>query len=72
MNSFLEKKFKKRTNYTLKESIELALDALQQSLGIDMKAEEVEVITVSNDKQTVTQLTNEEVESAFNAIAERD
>ena len=71
-NSFLEKKLKKRTDYNESDTIELALETLQQALGMDLKSEEVEVLVVSEKQKMVTKLTNEEVESSLNAIAERD
>lgn len=63
---------KKRTDYNEADTIELALETLQQALGMDLKSEEVEVLVVSEQQKMVTKLTNEEVESSLNAIAERD
>jgi 20S proteasome subunit alpha 1 len=71
-NSFLEKKFKKKTDYSKDETIELALETLQQAMGMDLRSEEVEVIMVSQDAKKVAQLTNEEVDEYLNNIANRD
>lgn len=71
-NSFLEKKFKKRSDFNRQETTELALETLQQALGMDIKSEEVEVIVVSEQRKQVTMLENEEIEGHLNSIAERD
>ncbi|KAF7638150.1 Proteasome subunit alpha type [Meloidogyne graminicola] len=72
VNNFMEKKFKKKTEYTSDEAIDLALEALQQALGMDLKAEEVEIIYVDKDNQTVKQMMNNEIEEHLTAIEERD
>ena len=73
VNSFMEKKFKKNIiGYTSNEAIDLALEGLQQALGMDLKSGEVEVIYVDKDNQTVKQMTNEEIEEHLTAIEERD
>uniref|UniRef100_A0A914Q7G7 Uncharacterized protein n=1 Tax=Panagrolaimus davidi TaxID=227884 RepID=A0A914Q7G7_9BILA len=71
-NSFLEKKFKKRTDYSTEETIELALESLQTALSGDLKSSEVEVVVVSKDNPTTRKLTTEEIDARLNAIAERD
>ncbi|KAI6244076.1 Proteasome subunit alpha type [Aphelenchoides fujianensis] len=70
--SFLEKKLKKKTDYTEEETIQLALESLQSALGNDMKASEVEVMVVSRDKPKFRQLNADEIDAHLNAIAERD
>uniref|UniRef100_A0A915E2D8 Proteasome subunit alpha type n=1 Tax=Ditylenchus dipsaci TaxID=166011 RepID=A0A915E2D8_9BILA len=77
VNTFLEKKLKKRTDYNEKETVELALECLQQALGNDIKAADVEVVQVTSDRKDFTDfeehlLDKEEVEDYLNAIAERD
>jgi 20S proteasome subunit alpha 1 len=77
VNTFLEKKLKKRTDYNEKETIELALECLQQALGNDIKAADVEVVKVSKDDTDFTEfddhlLSKDEIEEHLNAIAERD
>uniref|UniRef100_A0A7E4VI17 Proteasome subunit alpha type n=1 Tax=Panagrellus redivivus TaxID=6233 RepID=A0A7E4VI17_PANRE len=71
-NSFLEKKFKKKTAYNTEETVELGLECLQTALGSDLKATEVEVLLVSKDDPTVRKLSLDEIDARLNAIAERD
>jgi len=71
-NSFLEKKLKKRTDYTQEETIQLSLEALQTALGNDIKSTEVEVITVRKGQAGVRHLSADEIEQHLNTIAERD
>lgn len=68
----MEKKLKKHPVYNTVETIQLALEALQQALAMDLRSEEVEVIMVNAEHKQVTKLTNEEVDGHLNAIAERD
>nr|CAD2159949.1 unnamed protein product [Meloidogyne enterolobii] len=72
VNSFMEKKFKKKTQFTSNEAIDLALEALQHALGMDIRAGEVEVIYVDRNNQKIKQMTNEEIEEHLTAIEERD
>uniref|UniRef100_A0A1I7YMF5 Proteasome subunit alpha type n=1 Tax=Steinernema glaseri TaxID=37863 RepID=A0A1I7YMF5_9BILA len=71
-NSFLEKRLKKKLDYDHNETIQLALESLQASLGIDVKAPEVEVVVVSKNDKNFRKLSNDEVDAQLNAIAERD
>ncbi|VDD96587.1 unnamed protein product [Enterobius vermicularis] len=71
-NSFLEKKLKKKTDFSYKEAVQLALECLQSSLGIDLKATEVEVAVVTKEDRKFRKLSNDEVDQHLNAIAERD
>ena len=50
----------------------MAIEALQNSLGIDIRAKDVEVVVVTRDKKSFTKLTAEEVEHHLNSIANRD
>ncbi|VDN18931.1 unnamed protein product [Gongylonema pulchrum] len=50
-NSFLEKKLKKKNDFTYDVAVQLALECLQTSLGVDLKAAEVEVAVVSKDNR---------------------
>ncbi|CEF70217.1 Proteasome subunit alpha type-6 [Strongyloides ratti] len=70
--TFLEKKYKKKTDYTKEEVIQTALESLQSSLGGDIKSSEVEVAIVTSDTPTFQLLTVEEIDHHLNAIAERD
>ncbi|VDN58617.1 unnamed protein product [Dracunculus medinensis] len=51
VNTFLEKKLKKKTGFNLEENIQLALECLQTSLGVDLKSNEVEVAVVTKDNR---------------------
>ncbi|CAP36632.1 Protein CBG19367 [Caenorhabditis briggsae] len=66
----LEKKIKKRAQWDSTHPAELAIEALQTSLGIDVRANDVEVVVV--DKTSVRTLNNEEVEQYLTLIATRD
>jgi len=72
VNSFLEKKLKKKTDFTYDESVQLALEALQTSLGNDLKSHEVEVVTINKKEAGIKRLTADEIEHHLNTIAERD
>jgi len=72
VNSFLEKKLKKKTDFSYDESVQLALEALQSSLGNDLKSHEVEVVTINKTETGIKRLTAEEIEHHLNTIAERD
>ena len=50
-NSFLEKKLKKKTDYNREEAIELALEGLQSSLGIDVRSKDLEVLVVGKNEK---------------------
>lgn len=71
-NTILEKKLKKKHDYTFTETVENAIGALQQSLTTDLRAAEVEVAVVTKDDRTFRKLTDEEVETHLTAIAERE
>ncbi|KAI6191509.1 Proteasome subunit alpha type [Aphelenchoides bicaudatus] len=70
--TFLEKKLKKKTDYDEEETIHLALEALQNALGNDMKASEVELVVVSKTNPSFRKLTVDDIDACLNAIAERD
>uniref|UniRef100_A0AC35UHB2 Proteasome subunit alpha type n=1 Tax=Rhabditophanes sp. KR3021 TaxID=114890 RepID=A0AC35UHB2_9BILA len=70
--TYLEKKYKKKSDYNEHEVIQTALEALQSSLGGDLKSNEVEVGIVTKEKPDFKLLTHEEIDFHLNAIAERD
>ncbi|CAD6196468.1 unnamed protein product [Caenorhabditis auriculariae] len=70
--SFLEKKIKKKADLSGAEAIELALEALQTSLGIDVRAKDLEVAVITKENKKFSKLTGEQVEHHLNQIANRD
>lgn len=75
--TFLEKKLKKtESELSEKETIEITLECLQQALGIDLKSNEVEVIVATRKLvppyAEFTRLSDEQIDTHLNAIAERD
>ncbi|GFW92888.1 proteasome subunit alpha type-6 [Trichonephila clavipes] len=71
-NSYLEKKFKKKSVYKDDEAIQLAISALATVLSADFKPNEIEVGVVSKDQRRFRKLTESEIETHLNAIAEKD
>jgi len=71
-NSFLEKKFKKKSDFNYDETVQLALECLQSALGVDLKSSEVEVAVVTKDNTNFRKLADDAVDFHLNAIAERD
>jgi len=70
--SFLEKKLKKKADYNEEETIQLAVEALQNALGNDLKATEIELVVVSQANHKFRKLSYDEVDACLNAIAEKD
>eukprot|EP00887_Chlorella_sp_A99_P005899 scaffold1.g5899.t1 len=71
--NFLEKKFKVGPQLSYKETVELAISALQHVLAEDMKATDIEVGVVrADDGGKFRVLGAEEVEEHLVAISERD
>ncbi|KHJ76934.1 peptidase, T1 family [Oesophagostomum dentatum] len=71
-SSFLEKKIKKKADLNYDETIQLAIEALQSSLGIETRSKDLEVVVVSKKNKTFTKLTNDQVDQHLNAIANKD
>lgn len=71
-NSYLEKKFKKRLDYSHDEAIQLAISALSTVLSADFKPSEIEVGVVSKDQPQFRTLSETEIDAHLVAIAERD
>ncbi|GBN00160.1 Proteasome subunit alpha type-6 [Araneus ventricosus] len=71
-NSYLEKKFKKKSVYEHDEAIQLAISALATVLSADFKPSEIEVGVVSKDQRKFRKLTESEIEAHLNANAEKD
>jgi len=70
--SYLEKKFKKRTEYGEEEAIQLAISTLSSVLSMDFKPSDIEVglVTKANPKFRVLQ--PDQIEAHLTAIAEKD
>ena len=73
-NNFLEKRFKTDANPTLSydDTVQLALACLQNVLGSDLKAPDIEACVVRSDNLKFTRLTEDELETQLNSLAERD
>jgi len=73
-NNFLEKRFKTEANPQLSydDTVQLALACLQNVLGADLKAPDVECCVVKNDALKFTKLSDDEVETQLTALAERE
>lgn len=68
----MDKKLGKKLQLNPDETVQLALEALQQALAVDLRSEEVEVLMVTKAAQEVTKLSNAVVDAHLTAIAERD
>merc|ERR1739848_195153 len=71
-NSFLEKKYKKKSDYSRDETIQLAINSLSTILSADFKASEIEVAMVGAQDRKFKKLTEEEIDAHLTAIAEKD
>merc|ERR1712061_819907 len=71
-NSFLEKKYKKKSDFSRDETIQLAINCLSTILSADFKASEIEVGVVGAKDPKFHKLTEEEIDTHLTAIAEKD
>jgi len=71
-NSFLEKKFKKKTDFSHAETVQVAINCLSTILSADFKPSEIEVAVVSKDSPKFHILTEAEIDAHLTAIAEKD
>jgi len=71
-NSFLEKNFKKKTDYNHDETIQVAINCLSTILSADFKPSEIEVAVVSKDHPKFQTLNETEIDKHLTAIAEKD
>lgn len=67
-SNYLEKKLRKRQDYNKAETIQMAIRALSQSVGVDFKPSELEV-GVADESGKFMVLPDAEVEEHLNAIA---
>ncbi|EGG17506.1 proteasome subunit alpha type 6 [Cavenderia fasciculata] len=70
--NFLEKKFKSNPQLTQDETIQLAISTLQNVLGADLKASDIEIGICTMEKRKFTLLTESEIDSQLTKLAERD
>ncbi|ROT61771.1 Proteasome subunit alpha type-6 [Penaeus vannamei] len=71
-NSFLEKKYRKKTNYSHDETVQMAITCLMTVLSADFKPTEIEVAVVSKEEPKFRTLSEQEIDYHLSAIAERD
>jgi len=71
-NSFLEKNFKKKTDYNHDETIQVAINCLSTILSADFKPTEIEVAVVSKDHPKFQTLSEADIDKHLTAIAEKD
>jgi len=70
--NLLEKKFKGKPNLGEKETLQLAISALQTVLSVDFKPSDIEVGVVTRSNPRFRTLTSAEIEAELTAIAEQD
>eukprot|EP01133_Synstelium_polycarpum_P007433 gene7433-8696_t len=70
--NFLEKKFKSNPSLTKDETIQLAISTLQNVLGADLKAFDLEIGICTLDNKKFVLLAESEVDVQLTKLAERD
>ncbi|XKL65041.1 hypothetical protein PGB90_005127 [Kerria lacca] len=72
VNSYFEKKIKKKQDYNSDEAIQLAISCLSTVLSVDFKPNEIEIGIVSKSDPKFRVLTEMEIDRHLTAIAEKD
>lgn len=71
-NSYLEKKLKKKSEFSEEEAVQLAISCLSTVLAVDFKPSEIEIGIVTKADPTFRVLTEDEVDVHLTAISERE
>ncbi len=71
-NSFLEKKIKKKLDWTYDQTVETAIKCLSSVISADFKPSEIEVAVVSQDDHRYRTLSDAEIDQHLTALAEKD
>ncbi|XP_014275502.1 proteasome subunit alpha type-6 [Halyomorpha halys] len=71
-NTYLEKKLKKKQDYSLDEAIQMAISCLSTVLSVDFKPSEIEVGIVSASDKNFRVLAEQELDKHLTVIAEKD
>jgi 20S proteasome subunit alpha 1 len=68
----LEREFKKKTEFTIDETMKAAIKALQNTLSVEFRNTDVEIAIVTKEEPNVKVLTPEEIERELVKIGESD
>jgi len=71
-NTYLEKKLKKKKEYSKDEAIELAISCLSHVLAVDFKPSDIEVGIVTTENKEFVVLSEQEIDRHLTQIAQRD